>query len=284
MEQKHQYFIQYMIKNGISTVENATTFCEYVSKGEIKNMTHLKTLILEINREISQQFYKIVLGNCEVTNNHLVLWLNTKNDKISQLQNIYSALELEYFHSIMQEILNSEEHRITFIVCINITSTLTDFFSRDKGQKVLNKWLKTGYFVRKSAHIYLGPRMILEFTSYLKTHYPDAVCNLCSDIVFVGKQCASCQKTFHSYCINKYLSNQNKCPCCQTIWIGTDEDGEDDAEDSVNQSHMVTDDDSPNSPVMRSQTRNSEKNRNHRRSTEEDVSNMEGRSMRKRNK
>ncbi|KAG5875130.1 hypothetical protein JTB14_015457 [Gonioctena quinquepunctata] len=210
-----------MLRNGVETLENALAFCKHVSEGEAKkvqNMTDLKTLIIEINREISKQFFKIVISTCEVTSKNMIVWMNTKNDEISRLQNIYSALELEYFHSILQEILNSEEHKITFIVCINITSTLSGFFSRDSGQNVLNKWLKAGYFIRRDSHIHLGPRLILEFTSYLKTHYPDSMCNLCSELVFTGSQCQSCNKTLHSYCLSKYLINQKSCPCCHTPW------------------------------------------------------------------
>ncbi|KAJ8945987.1 hypothetical protein NQ318_017103 [Aromia moschata] len=102
---------------------------------KIENLTQFKTLVIELNREISKQYYKISFITCEVTNQNLIVWVNTKNDDISKYQITYSALELEYFHAILQEILSSEEHRITFIVCINITSTLTSNFSRDNGQK-----------------------------------------------------------------------------------------------------------------------------------------------------
>lgn len=141
-------------------------------------------LVNEINREISKQCYKIVFSVCEVSNQNQVALLNTKNDDISKLQISYSTIELEYFNAILQEILNSEEHRITFIVCINITSTLTSQFSRDSGQKVLNKWLKGGYYVKRGDYIHLGPRTILEFTAYLRSSRPDSICNLCSEIVF----------------------------------------------------------------------------------------------------
>lgn len=121
---------------------------------------------------------------CEVSNEEVIVWINTKNDEISTLQVAFSAVELEYFHAILQEILNSDEHRITFIVCLNITSTLTGSLSRSNGQKVLDKWVKVGYYVKKGDFIYLGPRLILEFNVYLKNHCPDSICNLCSELVF----------------------------------------------------------------------------------------------------
>ncbi|CAG9835057.1 unnamed protein product [Diabrotica balteata] len=220
----HRYFIQYMLKNGVTTINNAQKYCDYISEGEIESLAQLKTLVIEINREISKQCYKLVFNTCEVTNEPYLIWLNTKNDDISKLQISYSSLELEYFHVILQEILRSEEHRITFIVCLNLTSTLTASYSRENGEQVLRKWIKNGYFINKNPYVYLGPRLILEFTSYLKTHLPDSICNLCSELVFWGKSCESCYKTFHIHCIKKYLENQQNCPCCLTEWMSSIED------------------------------------------------------------
>lgn len=148
-------------------------------------MDQLKFAIITINREISKQNFKIAPIICEVTNQELFIWANTKNDNISKLQITFSAIELEYFHVILQEIINSEENRLTFVVVLNITSTLTVPFSRDNGQKALKRWFNGGYFIKKEDFVYLGPRLILEFTSYLKTHRPDQICKLCSELVFI---------------------------------------------------------------------------------------------------
>lgn len=182
-------------------------------------MDQLKLLIITTNREISQQYFKIALGTCEVTNQQLIIWLNTKNDDISKLQITFSAIELEYFHVILQEILNSENNRLTFVVVLNITSTLTASFSRDNGQKALNKWFNGGYFVKKGDFVYLGTRLIMEFTSYLKSHRPDQICKLCSELVFTGRRCGTCDRLLHSYCLEKYLTNLDKCPSCKTQWV-----------------------------------------------------------------
>ncbi|KAJ8931119.1 hypothetical protein NQ314_016000 [Rhamnusium bicolor] len=224
MQIYHRYFIQYMLKNGVTTVDNAFNFCKHISKEKIENMTHFKTLVIEVNREISKQFYRIVFNTCEVTNQDLIVWLSTKDDDISKHQIAYSALELEYFNAILQQILGSDEHQITFIVCINITSTLTSNYSRDNGQKILNKWLKGGYYIKHGEFIYLGPRTILEFASYLRSHCPDCICNLCSELVFTGTQCSHCYKKLHSYCLAKYLLNQSICPCCKNIWMELNEE------------------------------------------------------------
>lgn len=150
----------------------------------ISHADQLKHLVVEINREIKKHSFKLVYDICEVTNQEVIVWINTKNDEISTLQLSFSQLELEYFHAILQEILNSDDHRITFIVTLNITSSLTGNLSRSNGQKVLEKWVKVGYFVNKEGYIYFGPKLILEFNAYLKSHCPDSICGLCSELVF----------------------------------------------------------------------------------------------------
>lgn len=193
-----------MLKRGISSVENAREFCKFVSEGkninsinfelnhksfycfvdEICSPMQFKTLVAEINREISTHSFKLVFKICEVTDQEVIVWINIKNDHISTLQGTFTVLELQYFHVILQEILNSDEHRITSIVCLNLTSTLTGALTRSHGQKLLDKWINIGYYIKKGGDIYLGPRLIIEFNAYLKSHSPDAVCNLCSELVF----------------------------------------------------------------------------------------------------
>lgn len=155
---------------------------------QISSNEQFKTLVAEINRKIGKYSFRLVFDICEVTNEEIIVWINTKSDEISNLQVAFNALELEYFHAILQEILNSDEHRITFIVCLNITSSLTGNLSRSNGQKVLEKWIKVGYYLRNDCHIYLGARLILEFNAYLKSHCPESMCNLCSELVFTVRQ------------------------------------------------------------------------------------------------
>lgn len=148
-------------------------------------MDHLKMLIIVVNREISKQNFKIVYSQCEVTQRKLFVWINTKNDKISKLQLTYSAVELEYFHVLMQMILDSDNYSLTYVRAINVTSTLTVAYTRDSGESVLNQWISGGYFVKSGDSIYFGARLILEFTLYLKSCRPNSVCQLCSELAFI---------------------------------------------------------------------------------------------------
>jgi hypothetical protein len=189
-----------MLANGTVTANNALTFFEEISPGNKHNFlngfyiveipeqcssAHLKSLIVEINREICKHSFKIASTTCEITGKKVFVWLNTKNDDLSRLQVGFSAVELEYFHAIMREIISSDEHYVEYPRCINISSTLTGTLSRANGEKVLIKWIKGGYFVKKDGHVCLGARTILEFTTYLRTNTENCSCNLCSELVFV---------------------------------------------------------------------------------------------------
>ncbi|XP_060524761.1 non-structural maintenance of chromosomes element 1 homolog [Cylas formicarius] len=218
MERHHRYLVQYMLKNGIKPIKKVLKYCTLVSEGAVQDVNQLKLMILDINREISKQNFKLVLGRCEVTDENIVMWLNTKDDNISKFQISFSALEMEYFNVLLKEIINSQSHKLTYATVLNITSTLSTHLSRDNGQTVFTKWLKGGYFVKIDDYVYLGPRTIFEFTSFLKSHCPEQICNLCLELVFTGTKCGSCERPFHSHCLQKYLNNQTNCPCCKNMW------------------------------------------------------------------
>ncbi|XP_044265301.1 non-structural maintenance of chromosomes element 1 homolog [Tribolium madens] len=217
LSKRHKFFIQFMLTNGLVTVDKALKFFSEISP-EQNQLIHLKSLIIEINRAIGLQYFKIATSICEVTGENVFIWINTKNDELSKHQLGFSPVELEYFHAIMQEIITSENHQVLYPRCINITSTLVGTLSRESGEKALIKWIKGGYFVKKQQFVYLGARTILEFTTYLRTNTENCTCSLCSELVFVGKNCGSCENTFHAFCIQKYLQNQCRCPSCKADW------------------------------------------------------------------
>ncbi|CAH1966217.1 unnamed protein product [Acanthoscelides obtectus] len=175
----------------------------------------------------------MVFTTCEVTDQNLIIWLNTKNDHITQLQNVFTLAQLEYFHAILMEIINSVEYRITYPECLNITCSLKFPVTRDAGQEVFEEWIKGGYYVKQTNFVYLGPRLIQEFSAYLKTCCPSNVCILCQELVFFGKSCGSCRKMLHSYCLTKYFQTVRQCPGCQSNWI----------EDNRNTNHAGSDSD-----------------------------------------
>ncbi|CAG9863145.1 unnamed protein product [Phyllotreta striolata] len=231
----HRYFIQYMLKHGIATINNAMEYCRHVSRGEINDQSEFKDFVLDVNREIKKNSFNLTFKTCEVTKEKFLVWQTLKND-ISLLQIKFSAVDIEYFHSVFQEILRNEEHRIKQNEALNLSSSLTSRLSLENAEKLLKTFVQIGYFVSKDSCIFLGPRLILEFTSYLQSHFTDSICPLCSELVFWGKSCRSCEKTAHIYCLETYLRNQKDCPNCHVAWstpMEVEENGGSDSDSST---------------------------------------------------
>lgn len=149
-------------------------------------MNDLKSIIVEINEKISKQGLKISFIKCEVMCKDNIILLNTINDDICKHQNIFSATELEFFQTIIREIIMSDDHRINNISLINLTNTLTTTLKKDLAEKNIETWTSLGYLVTKDGFSYLGARCIVEFTSYFQNHCKDYLnsCHLCSELVF----------------------------------------------------------------------------------------------------
>ncbi|XP_076258278.1 SMC5-SMC6 complex component Non-SMC element 1 [Rhynchophorus ferrugineus] len=220
MEFKHKRLIQYLMEKGGVALEKVLKDF----KNEITTIKELKADINQINNLIKKQYFKIAIANCELTDKEVVCWLNTKSDNIAKHRSTYSALELEYFHVLLQEVISSDDKRLNYSYAINLTSRLTSSISREKAQNILYKWFKIQYFIKKDEFIYAGPRLILEFTSYLKSQLPDHICNLCSELVLRTKMCSNCNEIFHTYCLKKYLAKQHKCPSCMKTWAEETQD------------------------------------------------------------
>lgn len=221
IDKSHQYLIQFMLKNGTSKLQRALQYCCKITGKEVTE-NELEGMINQINRVISNQHFKIIQCKCEVTEENLLVWINLKNDSLTKLQSNFTERDLEYFKAILQEILNSDLRKIMYVVCINITSTLSGNYTRENGQTALAKWINGGYFVKNSDFLHLGPRLIFEFTTFLRSRRPDCVCFLCSEISFTGRICGNCDTMFHSYCINMYMETQVTCPYCKNNWIESD--------------------------------------------------------------
>lgn len=218
---KHLHFLKQFTRVSVrnySVLLFINTFKMGISGPSEASPAQLKTIIIEINREISNQSFKIVATNCEISNSKVLVWVNTRCDEISRLQLGLLDVEKEYFHVLMLEILSSEEHSILYPRAINISSTLNGSLSRVNGEKAFMKWIREGYFVKVEQFIYFGVRLVQEFTTFLRTNTVNCICGLCSELVFNGKTCSSCEKPFHVVCIDKYLVNQRTCPSCKNQW------------------------------------------------------------------
>lgn len=153
---------------------------------DFQGLEDLKRLLSEINNKIEAQQIKILLARCEVTNVEKVIVQTLADDDISKTQINFKAVEVEYFHTVMREIVKSEERRLQTIACLNLVKKLMAKLSKSDAERFLEKCERMGYLVTEVGYVHLGPRCILEFAPYFRTHCQDCLkyCELCSDIVF----------------------------------------------------------------------------------------------------
>lgn len=152
----------------------------------MKDVTTLREFASVVNREITKQDFKIVLNTCEVTGQQQVILINTANDDISKLQNAFSAIQLEFFQKILQEIVQLGEKKLSHIQCLNLSTKLTGKVSQSDAEKLVEKWVRMGYLVIHDNNVYLGSRCVIEFTSFFRNYCNDYIqnCNLCSELLF----------------------------------------------------------------------------------------------------
>lgn len=147
-----------------------------------------------MNDKIEAQRIKILLTRCEVTDTEMVIIQTLASDDISKMQDSFTGVELEYFQTVLRELVTADERRFQAIACINLVNGLTATLSKTDAERLLKKWELTGYLVSKQGYVHLGPRCIAEFAPYFRTHCQDYLnyCGLCSDVVFTVR--TVCQK------------------------------------------------------------------------------------------
>ncbi|KAK5639883.1 hypothetical protein RI129_010694 [Pyrocoelia pectoralis] len=204
----HRYFLQFMLENSYISIERALEFCNKHSIENAKDRNELKQFITVINDKISKQDLKINFLKCEVTGEDKLALLNTANDDICKLQNIFQPHELEYFQLVLNRLIEAEDHQIKKMECYNLNTT-TKRITVDTIEKLLITWTAQGYLVENGSYLCLGARCVAEFAPYFNVHCKDyySNCFLCSEI-----------QIMHKHCMEKYLNKHERCPSCKRTW------------------------------------------------------------------
>ncbi|XP_073952881.1 SMC5-SMC6 complex component Non-SMC element 1 isoform X2 [Choristoneura fumiferana] len=182
------------------------------------NEISIDNLVKEINEKIKPLHQQIKISNDELTDEQVVVFICLGHDEATKSQNVFSAMELEYFRLLLEEIMSIETRQITGILAMNLVNRLkTSSFTKTHGQKLLDTWCRMRYLDKDENNYALGMRAIHEFQTYLRQNMPDTIeeCFLCKEIVFRGYNCPSCAKAVHTRCLNRYLDKVQKWPCCK---------------------------------------------------------------------
>lgn len=215
---------------------------------EPDGLTGIKNLVAEIDSDLRRyeqtlQFIKHPLDGQE----YLVFALLIVN-LACKFQPQYTDTERNYFYKVLEALVSSDDYgiewndfyQIAHLIPANVQRPL----SKERIQDLQMIWTKQGYFLEKDDKIYLGPRAMVEYGSYLKQNFPDFIkdCILCNKIVYwvciielilihaflsvsilIGNsfqdvKCSECNVKLHRECIRKYLIKKSTCPGCKRTW------------------------------------------------------------------
>ncbi|XP_063699363.1 non-structural maintenance of chromosomes element 1 homolog [Culicoides brevitarsis] len=185
-----------------------------------RSIVHLDEAIAEINRNISRFDQKIVEINYSLPGAEApyITFISTSESAISKQQNLWNPAEVELFRLMLREITTADDHKRSIFDCINLAGKVhVRQISKTRAEKVIQKWILTGYFYEQDEDVHLGPRLIAEFGTNLRTYFKDYVnmCDICKAIVFWGPRCGNCEELFHKECLDKCLSRIQTCPSCK---------------------------------------------------------------------
>ncbi|CAB3250791.1 unnamed protein product [Arctia plantaginis] len=210
-----RFFLRTVASQGVVSLHEIKKILETFTGGneEIK----IPDMVKEVNDEIRQYQQEIKLTNDEVTNEEVVVFMSVGYDDATKAQNVFSPTELEFFRTLIEQIMTTESRQVTGINAINLVGNMKSSFTKTDAQKLLNTWCKMRYLDKEENNYALGVRAIHEFEGYLRQNMPDIIleCCLCKQIVYRGYNCPGCFLAVHTRCLKRYLEKVQKWPCCK---------------------------------------------------------------------
>lgn len=102
--------------------------------------------------------------------------------------------DYKYFEAILKTILTSDEYKIRYKVALTTSPESLNESSGPRKKRslatdneaLLQSWIQLGYLAQRDGFVFLGPKSLAEFGSYIQATYPDLeVCPLCLSITFM---------------------------------------------------------------------------------------------------
>jgi hypothetical protein len=178
-----------------------------------KTIDLINVRINRFDQRVVKHFYKDENYYC---------FCSTAQTSLSKMQSAYSENELDLFKLILNKIVDNEELRTTPISIMNLQIDGNSGKVKTlRVEKLLEEWIRSGYFVRENNSILLGPKSLIEFKEILQSFELEYLrtCVLCDDIAPWGVACSACHTaTYHKHCILKFLARSEKCVSCNEKW------------------------------------------------------------------
>ncbi|KAH8411923.1 hypothetical protein KR222_002514 [Zaprionus bogoriensis] len=199
-----------------------TPLCEHHKVTKPANIEELREFVAGIESTIKELDQSLGFLRHPVTGKEYLVFCFTDSTPSKENHPGLSPVECQYFSTLLDKLANRDECRMAW----NEAYFDVDFTGAAKPlkkvrmQELVKLWTDMGYLLEVDDSLYLGPRSLLEFESYLRSNFADTIkeCALCKQLVLWDIKCSDCGRRIHRECIRKYLRTRSNCPTCGQKW------------------------------------------------------------------
>lgn len=187
---------------------------EKIFKGEeslSESLSSITTKIDALKMDIKQLKY-------DITGESYYVIIHTAGESFFPRCSIFSKSQLDFLKQVLTGIVLSNEGFIGKIQAINSCQALT----KSDAQDTLHQFVKEKILMEvNGGTLCLSPLAVVEFEPYFNTCFSGnlSICDLCRQLVFVGRSCDGCSQKFHNHCATTWVTSKHtECPKCSQEW------------------------------------------------------------------
>jgi len=191
-------------------------------------------MVSRVNRLMRPFGVELSRGPNETDGTVFYALINTSDNEMTRMANIWTQKELQYFRKLMAAIIESNSSSISSTKMLNIGRDDELKFSISAAETVTNKWLEQKWLEEISdGKVAIGVRTLLEMSVYIRERFEVQDCFRCKILCVRGFNCMSCDTKLHYHCFDAQFVPNNLCPNCSkqfavTTQVTTQATGADD--------------------------------------------------------
>uniref|UniRef100_A0A1B6IFR7 Non-structural maintenance of chromosomes element 1 homolog n=1 Tax=Homalodisca liturata TaxID=320908 RepID=A0A1B6IFR7_9HEMI len=211
---EHKLMLQYFLHERMATKVELVN----IHKELFENRADLKDVLTTITSKINPLKMDIKETKCDLTGETYFVLIHTTGESFFPRCCVFTKPQLDFLKQVLTGIVLSSDGAVGTIPAINSCKTLT----KSEAGDTIEKFVKEKILMETAGHgLCLTPLAVLEFEPFFKACFSGnlLVCDLCKQLVFIGKACDGCEQRFHLHCVDKWMkSKKTVCPSCAQHW------------------------------------------------------------------
>ncbi|CAO3630751.1 unnamed protein product [Cunninghamella blakesleeana] len=223
----HRLFIQSILSHHVLKETKAIEIYEKICSITEIEAIDFPTFIGVMDHQLHNLDYAIRQTHDQSTGTPLYIFINTKQDEMTQIATTYDANQLEYLRKLIELIVteDDEKYSIGSLKAIKLGQQLSPPITQKASEELLEQLVEEGWLNESKGEYFMSMRIITELHHYLKEQFGDLIkeCTLCSEIITMGEMCSyqSCEVRLHRHCAEQLFVTNNHsltCPTCSSQW------------------------------------------------------------------